>query len=582
MGVVWAATNEATSREVALKLLVRSEPELRSRLLREALACGALKHPNIIDVYDIAQTDAGEPFLVMELLSGETLAQVLEARRRLDVPEAARVAQQVVRALDAAHALGIVYRDLKPANVFLHEVPGAEEQGLKVLDFGVAKRLSADDALGTVLGGVVGSPAYMSPEQARGDCDIDPRSDIWSLGVVLFEMVTGVRPFTGEPQQILEKLARGPIPAISDRIRNANPRIVDIVSRCLQRDRRDRPGSAAEISELLEPLRRREISETSASAAMAAFGPVSAPVPAPIHDPLSSRMPSIPEMAFAEAPASIFGAASPGIGRPPAPSAPSGAELLGSVGIVPQWGGSTGIPFPIEGPQPIPYEPTQVLEPAPASAASAGSLTAPLFRDLPDDATVPPIESRTQAAIGPAKTATEGRSFRRIGLIAGVVGAVSLLSAIFYLAVVRRPAEHAANTASVAATVALQAVASPSAPEPSAESAAGAAPIIEAPPDAQPTPTAQAALTAATPTAAELATTAPTTATPPAAAPTTAAPATQGPLPPPVLIASSPPAARGVPTIDRRNPFTPAPPKKRCVFLDDKGNPCPKYHPSAP
>lgn len=532
MGVVWAATNEATSREVALKLLVRSEPELRSRLLREALACGALKHPNIIDVYDIAQTDAGEPFLVMELLSGETLAQVLEARRRLDVPEAARVAQQVVRALDAAHALGIVHRDLKPANVFLHEVPGAEEQGLKVLDFGVAKRLSADDALGTMLGGVVGSPAYMSPEQARGDCDIDPRSDIWSLGVVLFEMVTGVRPFTGEPQQILEKLARGPIPAISDRIRNANPRIVDIVSRCLQRDRRDRPGSAAEIGELLEPLRRREISEiseTSTSAAMAAFGPVSAPVSAP--SPLSSRMPSIPEMAFAEAPA----------------------------------------------PQPIPYEPTQVLEPAPASAASAGSLTAPLFRVLPDDATVPPIESRVQAANGPAKTATESHRFRRIGLIAGAVGAVSLLSAIFYLAVVRRPAEHAANTASVAATVAAQAVTPPSAPEPSAEPAAGAAPAVEAPPDAQPTPTAQAALTAATPTAAELATTAPIPVAPP-----TAAPATQGPLPPPVLIASSPPAARGVPTIDRRNPFTAAPPKKRCIFLDDKGNPCPQYHPSAP
>ena len=129
MGVVWAAANEATSREVALKLLLRSEPELRNRLLREARACGALKHPNIIDIYDVAQTAAGEPFLVMELLSGETLAQVLEARRRLDAAEATRIAQHVARALDAAHTISIVHRDLKPANVFLCEAPGAEEGG---------------------------------------------------------------------------------------------------------------------------------------------------------------------------------------------------------------------------------------------------------------------------------------------------------------------------------------------------------------------------------------------------------------------------------------------------------------------
>jgi serine/threonine-protein kinase len=254
MGAVWAALNESTSREVAVKLLIEGDPSLRPRLLREARSCGALKHPNVIDIYDVAQMASGEPFLVMELLSGETLAQLLKRRRRLDAHEAARIARDVARALAAAHTIGIVHRDLKPPNIFLHSPNGEETVIVKVLDFGVAKNITLDDGLRTGLGELVGSPAYMSPEQARADGDIDHRTDIWSLGVVLFQMVTGVRPFTGEAHQILMKLDGGTIPTVSDLIGDAQPRINDIVARCLRRDRNERFRSAAEIVRLLDPL----------------------------------------------------------------------------------------------------------------------------------------------------------------------------------------------------------------------------------------------------------------------------------------------------------------------------------------
>jgi len=252
MGAVWAAVDEVITREVALKLLLRPDPEHRHRLLREARACGALKHKNIIDVFDIMETETGEPFLVMQLLSGETLGDLLARKRRLEQEEAALIGRDVARALSAAHALQIIHRDLKPANIFLHQEPDVDGYVVKVLDFGIAKNLGVSDGLHTVAGGAVGSPFYMSPEQVRGDPSIDPRADIWALGVVLFEMLTGIRPFQGDTPEVFAKILTGETPSVTRYVRRIDDRLAQVVTRCLSRARELRFPTVADVIATLD------------------------------------------------------------------------------------------------------------------------------------------------------------------------------------------------------------------------------------------------------------------------------------------------------------------------------------------
>ncbi|WP_437336961.1 protein kinase domain-containing protein [Sorangium sp. So ce394] len=252
MGVVWAALNLSTSREVALKLIHRPDPELRRRLQREGRNGGALRHGNVIDMYDMGETEFGEPFLVMQLLTGETLAELLQRRRRLDADVAAAIGRDVARGLAAVHAAHIVHRDLKPANIFLHREPDMDEPVVKVLDFGVAKNLATNDGIRTATGGAVGSPLYMSPEQVRADPSVDHRADIWALGVVLFEMLTGTRPFQGDARAVFTGILTGEIPKISRYLRRVDPGLVELVARCMARHRDERIGSAAELAELLD------------------------------------------------------------------------------------------------------------------------------------------------------------------------------------------------------------------------------------------------------------------------------------------------------------------------------------------
>lgn len=252
MGVVWSAINIATAREVALKLITRPEPELRLRLKREARNCGALRHRNVVDIYDMGETESGEPFLVMQLLSGETVAEVLVRKRRIEPEVAAAIGRDVARGLASAHRLQIVHRDLKPANIFLHREAGVEGAVVKVLDFGVAKNLAMNDGLHTMVGGAVGSPLYMSPEQVRAEKDVDCRADVWALGVVLFEMLTGVRPFQGDAPEVFKGILSGEIPTVARYLRRVDPGLVDLVARCMRRSRDERFGSAEEVAARLE------------------------------------------------------------------------------------------------------------------------------------------------------------------------------------------------------------------------------------------------------------------------------------------------------------------------------------------
>jgi serine/threonine protein kinase len=249
MGDVWAAVNEATGRAVAIKLMQSPTPELRTRMLREARAVGTLKHKNIVDIYDVGETEDGDPFLVMERLEGETLTDRLQWVGHLPPATAVEITLSIAAALKAAHAKGIVHRDLKPPNVFLHREADGEGEIVKVLDFGVSRQLQ-DVRMTT--GGPVGSPAYMSPEQATDEGVIGPRSDLWSLGVILFEMLAGRRPFpSGSPYRVLTEVIGGPIPSIAEAVPGLSPAVIDVVQRCLTRDVDARVASAEEVIRLL-------------------------------------------------------------------------------------------------------------------------------------------------------------------------------------------------------------------------------------------------------------------------------------------------------------------------------------------
>src|SRR3954469_15419583 len=200
MGEVYAARDTQLHRDVALKIL-SSEFSLdgtrKARFHREARAASALNHPNIITIYEIGENELGS-FLATELVDGETLREVIK-RRALSITGALKIAEQIAGALAAAHEAGIVHRDIKPENIMVRR-----DGYVKVLDFGLAKAItpdpddseSEDSTIKTTPGIVMGSVRYMSPEQARG-FPVDGRTDLWSLGVVLYEMVAGRSPFDG-------------------------------------------------------------------------------------------------------------------------------------------------------------------------------------------------------------------------------------------------------------------------------------------------------------------------------------------------------------------------------------------------
>jgi eukaryotic-like serine/threonine-protein kinase len=259
MGTVWAATHTVTRRSVAMKFLkdsMRHRKDLRERFLREAAAASALKHPNVVEIIDVFDFAEGCPVMVMELLRGETLGAKLLRDERLSMDETAALMLPVVSAVGAAHALGIVHRDLKPDNLFLLE--GGGEPSIKVLDFGIAK-LSAErylqegpSPLLTESGSMLGTPCYMAPEQASGESPVDHRADIWSLGVIFYECLSGVRPIEGEnlPQVVARLMSAGIMPL--ERIAPELPaEITGLVKQMLSRELSRRPASLLEVSRSL-------------------------------------------------------------------------------------------------------------------------------------------------------------------------------------------------------------------------------------------------------------------------------------------------------------------------------------------
>jgi serine/threonine-protein kinase len=218
------------------------DPELVRRFLNEARAASAIRHPNIIDVFDAGVTADGEPYILMEFLEGDSLQKIIAQQGRLDLATAQEVARQAGSALSAAHAAGIVHRDLKPENLFL--VPDASAPlgfAVKVLDFGIAKVSQREDrnsAVRTQAGLLMGSPAYMSPEQCRDSSDVDHRTDIYSLAIIVYEMLAGMTPFSSKSatEMLVMQISAEP-PPLRQHVPNLPDNIDRAITRALSKDR---------------------------------------------------------------------------------------------------------------------------------------------------------------------------------------------------------------------------------------------------------------------------------------------------------------------------------------------------------
>jgi serine/threonine-protein kinase len=262
MGTVFAATHDELGQTVAIKMLHSAAPTAAARFQREAKISAALLSEHVARVFDLG-TSGGVPFLVMEYLAGEDLSSVI-ARGAVSPRRAVEYALQICAALTEAHAAGIVHRDLKPSNVFaVQRTDGS--LCLKILDFGVSKRLLGGEADNchdlTHAHAVLGSPAYMSPEQLRQSAGVDSRSDIWSLGVLLYELLTGKRPFKAWSLAGLSAAIAADSPQPPSQLEPAVPAALDrVVMRCLKKEPAERFASAAEVAEALRralhPVRR--------------------------------------------------------------------------------------------------------------------------------------------------------------------------------------------------------------------------------------------------------------------------------------------------------------------------------------
>ena len=317
MGTVFEAEHLLVGRSVAVKVLhatLAKSKEAVRRFHREARAAGSIAHPNVCEVFDLDLMDDGTPYLVMEKLVGHTLARRMAIEGRLPLFELVDVLLQVLSALAAAHERGILHRDIKPDNVFLAKRTGCPPLA-KLLDFGVSKTVGplpgADRETDlTRRGMIMGTPHYLSPEQARGDRDLDPRVDIYACGVLLYEGLTGQRPFTATRHADLlqEILYAKPRPARE--LRRALPSGFEaILAKAMARDRDDRYRSAVEFQQELRALRDRARHD-----------------PAPVNPFRSSYPPHARGVELADAPTRVWSGRTPGIDddqktlvRPPRP-----------------------------------------------------------------------------------------------------------------------------------------------------------------------------------------------------------------------------------------------------------------------
>ncbi len=348
MGAVYKADQPQMNRHVAIKILharYLSRKDLVSRFRREARAMSHLSHPNTARVFLYGQLEDGACYFVMEYLEGRNLAQLVRREGPMEQKRALHVMAQVCGALDEAHRAGIIHRDLKPENIFLTTQGGIEDYP-KVLDFGLAKVTEKQMRPGSMIltreGMVFGTPEFMSPEQARGKT-LDPRSDIYSLGVILYELLTGKLPFDArQPIEFIQlHVNEQPIP-LSERAKDKEllPGLEAAVMKALEKDPDDRYDTAADFAEALEAV----------AAGRPSFG-VSKPIFGPSSEPAPQQAQPKPqsEPAPARQPSSRPAPAQQAVSQQPTPPTPMGNSALPWVvlgaGVVLALGGAAALIF---------------------------------------------------------------------------------------------------------------------------------------------------------------------------------------------------------------------------------------------
>lgn len=318
MATVFLAQDPLIGREVAIKVLPREflhDPSFRQRFEREARTIAMLEHPAIVPIYDFGE-DNGQPYIVMRYMKGGTLSDRLRSGP-MAIKDATHVMERIGSALDRAHANGVVHRDLKPGNILFDEYNQAF-----LSDFGIVK---VQDTATLTSGGIVGTPAYMSPEQVYGNRDIDGRSDIYTLGVILFEMLTGRVPFSGDnPTKLMMSHVMDPVPVIQKVNPALPPACNELIGRAMAKKPDERFSTASDLS---EALKATSSSQASPFPRPSQAATVVEPLPSPIKSttPPPSKVSSRPEPIPA-----------PPIFTPPPTPAPSSATryLLPTIGVV--------------------------------------------------------------------------------------------------------------------------------------------------------------------------------------------------------------------------------------------------------
>ncbi len=284
MGAIFKALQRGMGRWVAVKLLLDhlgADDEVARRFYREMQATARIEHPNTVRIYDFGHSEQGDLFLVMELLDGQTLSELMVDAGPLPPARVARIGAQIASALAAAHAEGVIHRDLKPENILLCDRHGTPDQ-VKVLDFGLARLVDAHPGDRTAVGLRVGTPAYMSPETVKRR-EADARSDLYALGVLLYEMLVGRPPFLGSPHKVMIQHEEAPAPRAGANAPGHCPAWLDsLIDRLLLKDPAARPQDAAAVARLLE---QGVVRESAIEAGHLDAPPPPAPAPSALPAP---------------------------------------------------------------------------------------------------------------------------------------------------------------------------------------------------------------------------------------------------------------------------------------------------------